>query len=109
MRPMDPVRGRRKTARKELTHLPREDRRKTLSEKLKKNQPKRVDFPPQMAEFLLTEHRNWEVDFFKACLERLDENEVFPFDTTNIATEPCKSRMPVTAKGRKLGFVARST
>ena len=56
MRPMDPVRGRRKTARKELTHLPREDRRKTLSEKLKKNQPKRVDFPPQMAEFLLTEH-----------------------------------------------------
>ena len=53
---MDPVRGRRKTARKELTHLPREDRRKTLSEKLKKNQPKRVDFPPQMAEFLLTEH-----------------------------------------------------
>ena len=57
MRPMDPVRGRRKTARKELTHLPREDRRKTLSEKLKKNQPKRVDFPPQMAEFLLTEHR----------------------------------------------------
>ena len=54
---MDPVRGRRKTARKELTHLPREDRRKTLSEKLKKNQPKRVDFPPQMAEFLLTEHR----------------------------------------------------
>jgi hypothetical protein len=58
---MDPVRGRRKTARKELTHLPREDRRKTLSEKLKKNQPKRVDFPPQMAEFLLTEHTRLEL------------------------------------------------
>ena len=62
MRPMDPVRGRRKTARKELTHLPREDRRKTLSEKLKKNQPKRVDFPPQMAEFLLTEHMTSLID-----------------------------------------------
>lgn len=35
----------------------------------------------------LGSRRNWEVDFFKACLERLDENEVFSFDTTNIATD----------------------
>lgn len=44
---------------------------------------------------------NWEADFFKVRLERLDEDEVFSFDATNIATEALQTENARDGKGKK--------
>lgn len=47
---------------------------------------------------------NWEADFFKERLGRLDENEVFSFDATNIATEALQIEDARDGKGKKTGI-----
>lgn len=52
----------------------------------------------------LVSRPNWETDFFKACLERSDEDEVFSFDATNIATEALQIEDVRDGKGKKSGI-----
>ena len=47
---------------------------------------------------------NWEADFFKARLARLEEDEVFSYDATNIATEALEIEDARDGKGKKTGI-----
>ena len=50
---------------------------------------------------------NWETYFFKTRLGRLDENEVFSFDATNIAAQALQIEDARDGKGEKTGIRRR--
>lgn len=56
-----------------------------------------------------TTARTGRLAFLKARLERLDEDEVFSFDATNIAAEALEIEDACDSKGKKSVYAARST